>query len=76
MNRAVLLVLLLFAPPVLAGQASPREQALSERLVIEVSANVEARARVIELQAALVAAQAKIKELEKIKPEHQSHDPE
>lgn len=47
-----------------AQQPSPAEQALSERLLAEIQANVQARAQLIDVQRQLTAAQAKIKELE------------
>lgn len=43
-------------------QLSPMQQALNERLGIEINANVQAAAIIIDLQRQLAAAQAKIKE--------------
>lgn len=52
------------ASPGLAQQPSPIEQALSQRLGIEINAGVQAAAAIIDLQRQLSATQARIKALE------------
>lgn len=55
---------LILTAPALAQpqQLTPMQQALNERLGIEINANVQAAAMIIDLQRQLAAAQAKIKE--------------
>lgn len=68
MKRILVIATLLFSGPALAQQQSPQrppmEQALSERLGVEIGAGLNATATIIDLQRQLAAAQAKIKELE------------
>jgi len=64
MRFGLILAALLLAAPAFAQQASPAEQALSERLLNEIQSNVQARAQLIEVQRKLTAAEARIKELE------------
>ncbi len=65
-----IVALLLAASPALAQQQqaaapqSPMEQALSQRLSVEIGASLQAAATVIDLQRQLALAQARVKELE------------
>jgi hypothetical protein len=67
MRRILFLCVVLASVPAFAQQQQPSaaEQALGDRLLVEVQANVQARAQLIEAQRQLAAAQARIKELEK-----------
>lgn len=58
-------VVLVLSVPAAAQQAqSPLEVAMGERIMSEVSANLQCRAQAADLQRQLAAAQARIKELE------------
>lgn len=56
-------LILAFALPALAQQSAV-EQALGQRLMAEINANIQAAAMIIDLQRQLAAAQARVKELE------------
>jgi hypothetical protein len=62
--RAMALAALLLPSLAMAQETAPREQALADKLVAEISANVDARAQIISLQRQLAAALARIKDLE------------
>jgi len=70
MKGLVLAAALLLAGPALAEQQeqSPAEQALGQRVIVEINANLQAAAKIIELQRQLTAAQARVKELEAAAP--------
>lgn len=56
-------LILALASPSLAQQSAV-EQALGQRLMAEINANIQAAAMIIDLQRQLAAAQARVKELE------------
>lgn len=68
MRSVIAILALTLAAPALAQQAPPQrppmEQALSERLGVEIGACLNATATVIDLQRQLAAAQARVKALE------------
>jgi len=70
MKRVLIAAALLLAGPALAEQQeqSPAEQALGQRVIVEINANLQAAAKIIELQRQLTAAQARVKELEAAAP--------
>jgi hypothetical protein len=64
MKLAVAVALVLLAVPALAQQQSPMEQALAQKLGIEVNASLQCSAAQITTQAELAKAQARVRELE------------
>lgn len=56
-------LILALASPSLAQQSAV-EQALGQRLMAEINANIQAAAMIIDLQRQLAAAQARVKELD------------
>lgn len=68
MRLLIITVAVLTATPTFAQQASPNEQALGAKLMIEIQSGLSCSANLIGAQAELAKAQARIKDLE-AKPE-------
>jgi hypothetical protein len=60
----IAIFLLIGSPAFAQQQQSPMEQALAQKLGIEVNASLQCSASLIAAQAQLTAAQARVKELE------------
>lgn len=68
MRLLIIMLAVLIATPTFAQQASPNEQALGAKLMIEIQSGLSCGANLIGVQAELAKAQARIKDLE-AKPE-------
>lgn len=62
--KRLALALILLATPVIAQQQTPTEQALGDKVLLELKAGLTCNVSLITVQAELAKAQARIKELE------------